>query len=81
MKSQTISARLDPETAKKLDMLVKSTARSRSYLVAEAVETYVKDQAWQIGAIQEGIKDADKGKFATEKEVKKVFKKRGLNED
>ena len=81
MKSQTISARLDPETAKKLDMLVKSTARSRSYLVAEAIETYVKDQAWQIGAIQEGIKDADKGEFATEKEVKKVLKKWGLNED
>ena len=81
MKSQTVSARLDPEIAKKLDMLVKSTARSRSYLVAEAIETYVKDQAWQIEAIQEGIKDADRGKFATEKEVKKVIKKWGLNED
>ena len=81
MKSQTVSARLDPETAKKLDMLVKSTARSRSYLVAEAIETYVKDQAWQIEAIQEGIKYADKGEFVTEKEVKKVLKKWGLNED
>jgi predicted transcriptional regulator len=49
--------------------------------VAEAIETYVKDQAWQIEAIQEGIKDADRGKFATEKEVKKVLKKWGLNED
>ena len=81
MKSKTVSARLDSETAKKLDMLVKSTARSRSFLVAEAIETYVKEQAWQIGAIKEGIKEADKGKFATEKEIKKIREKWGLNED
>jgi predicted transcriptional regulator len=81
MKSQTVSARLKPETAKKLDMLVESTARSRSYLVAEAVENYVKDQAWQIEAIQEGIKEADRGEFASENQVRKTFEKWGLNED
>ena len=73
MKSQTVSARLDPETAKKLDLLVKSTARSRSYLVAEAIGTYVEEQAWQIEAIEEGIKDADQGKFAIDQEVRKTF--------
>jgi RHH-type rel operon transcriptional repressor/antitoxin RelB len=67
--------------AKKLELLVKATARSKSYLVAEAIESYVEDQAWQIEAIEEGIKEADKGKFATERQVKKTFKKRGVNED
>ena len=81
MKTNTVSARLDPETAKKLELLVKATARSKSFLVAEAIETYVEDQAWQIGAIKEGIKDAEKGKFATDREVKKTFKKWGVNED
>jgi predicted transcriptional regulator len=80
MKAQTVSARLNPDTAKKLELLVKATARSRSYLVAEAIETYVEDQTWQIEAIKEGIEEADKGKFATDKEVKKTFKKWGLNE-
>jgi predicted transcriptional regulator len=80
MKTDTISARLNPETAKKLELLVKATARSRSYLVAEAIEAYVEEQAWQIGAIREGIKEADKGKFATDQEVRKTFKKWGLNE-
>lgn len=79
MKADTISARLNPETAKKLELLVKATARSRSYLVAEAIETYVEDQAWQIEAIKEGIKEADKGKFATKSQVKKMFKKWGVN--
>jgi RHH-type rel operon transcriptional repressor/antitoxin RelB len=60
--------------------LVKATDRSKSYLVAEAIANYVEDQAWQIEAIKEGIKEADKGKFATEKQVKKTFKKWGVNE-
>ena len=81
MKTNTVSARLDPETAKKLELLVKATARSKSFLVAEAIETYVEDQAWQIGAIKEGIKEADRGKFATDREVSKIFKKWGVNED
>ncbi len=80
MKAQTVSARLDPDTAKKLELLVKATTRSKSYLVAEAINAYVDEQAWQIGAIKDGIKEADKGKFATDKEVKKTFKKWGLNE-
>jgi RHH-type transcriptional regulator, rel operon repressor / antitoxin RelB len=80
MSSQTVSARLGPESAKKLELLVKATARSRSYLVAEAIETYLEEQAWQIEAIQEGIKEADNGKFATDKEVRKTLKKWGLNE-
>jgi predicted transcriptional regulator len=79
MKSATVSAKLDPSVAEKLDLLAKATARSRSFLVAEAIETYVKDQAWQIQAIQEGIKEADKGNFATDQEVKKAFKKWGVN--
>ena len=81
MKTNTVSARLDPETAKKLELLVKATARSRSFLVAEAIETYVEDQAWQIGAIQEGIREADRGEFATDRDVRKTFKKWGVNED
>ena len=81
MKTNTVSARLDPETAKKLELLVKATARSRSFLVAEAIEAYAEDQSWQIAAIQEGSKVADMGKFATEREVRKSFKKWGVNVD
>ena len=53
MKSATVSAKLKPSVAEKLDLLAKATARSRSFLVAEAIETYIKDQAWQIRAIEE----------------------------
>ena len=46
MKSATVSAKIDPAIAEKLDSLAKATARSKSFLVAEAIEKYVKDQAW-----------------------------------
>ena len=81
MKSATVSAKLEISVAEKLDLLAKATARSRSFLVAEAIEIYVKDQAWQIRAIEEGLKEADNGNFATDKEVKNAFKKWGVNED
>ena len=80
MKSLTVSARLGPETARKLELMAQATARSRSYLVAEAIEAYLEDQAWQIEAIKEGIIEADQGKFATDNEVRKTLKKWGLNE-
>ena len=80
MRTSTVSAKLDPKVAKKLELLVKATDRSKSYLVAEAIETYVEAQAWQIEAIKEGIKEADKEIFATERQVKKIFKKWGVDE-
>jgi RHH-type rel operon transcriptional repressor/antitoxin RelB len=81
MKTSSISTRLDPEVAKKLDLLAKATARSKSFLVAEAIEAYLEEQAWQIKAIQEGVQEADKGNFATDKDVKDTFKKWGVNAD
>jgi predicted transcriptional regulator len=45
------------------------------------IEAYVKDQTWQIQAIQEGVREADIGNFATDKDVKKAFKKWGVNQD
>ena len=80
MKSATVSAKLEPSIAEKLDLLAKATARSRSFLVAEAIETYVKNQAWQIQAIQEGIQEADKGNIATDEKIEQVFQKWGANE-
>jgi len=81
MKTASISTRLDPEVAKKLDLLAKATSRSKSFLVAEAVEAYLEHQAWQIEAIQEGIKEADRGHFATDEEEKRAFERWGVNAD
>ncbi|MCX7249212.1 MAG: hypothetical protein NTX31_16325 [Burkholderiales bacterium] len=38
---------------------------------------YVQSESWQIRDIHEGIKEADAGEFATDKQVKAVFAKYG----
>ncbi len=79
MGNANVTARLDPETKEKLDLLAKSTARSKSFLISEAVRAYVKEQAWQIDAIKEGIKQADAGNFASQAEIGSAFTKWGVN--
>lgn len=67
--------RLDDETLAKLDALAADTDRSRNWLAAKAIESYVELNAWQIEQIKEGIAEADRGEFATEEEVEAVFAK------
>ena len=81
MKTASVSARLTPDTAKKIALLAKALNRSKSYLAAEAIEAYVNDQQWQIEAIVEGIKEADEGKFANERQMKKALAKWGMDEN
>ncbi len=81
MNSSTVSARINDSTAKKLEKLSKATKRSRSFLAAEAIQKYVEDQSWQIEAIKKGIEEADKGNFASDKDIKKFASKWNLNAD
>jgi RHH-type transcriptional regulator, rel operon repressor / antitoxin RelB len=81
MKTETVSARLSPETAKKFALLAKAINRSKSYLAAEAIENYVNDQQWQIDAILKGIKEADEGKFVTDRQLRDTLSKWGVDED
>lgn len=81
MDSVPVSSRVEKAVSEKLDFLSKATARSRSFLINAAIKAYVDDQAWQIEAIKEGIKQADQGKFASNDKVRKTFAKFGVNID
>ncbi len=81
MESIPVSSRVGKTVSEKLDMLSKATSRSRSFLISEAIKTYVEDQAWQIEAIKEGVEQADQGKFASNDKVRKAFAKFGVNID
>jgi predicted transcriptional regulator len=63
------TVRLDDEMLAKLDALAADTDRSRSWIAAKAIESYVELNAWQIAKIKEGIAQADRGEFATEEEL------------
>ena len=66
------TVRLDDSTIDALDRLAERTDRSRSWLVARAVADYVALNEWQIGKIEEGLADADRGDFASDEEMKRI---------
>lgn len=79
MKTEKVSARLSPETAKKFALMAKAINCPMSYLAAEAIEAYVNDQQWQIDAVIKGIKEADEGAFVTDRQMKKALSKWGIS--
>ncbi|MDR3074105.1 MAG: CopG family ribbon-helix-helix protein [Deltaproteobacteria bacterium] len=75
----TVTTRIDDKTQSRLDQLAKAMDRSRSWLVADAIRRYVEEEGWQIAAIEEGVRQADAGNFATEEEVKAAFAEWGVD--
>ena len=55
-----------------LDELARATGRQRSYLASEALRKYLEIESRQIAQIQEGIRAADAGDFATPEHVEDV---------
>jgi len=73
--SITLTLSVDADLKKRLEKLARATRRTRSFLAAEAIRDYVKLNEWQVGEIEKAIQEADRGDFASAKEVKRVFKK------
>ena len=71
--SSLISFRLDSAKKAALDAIADQQDRDRSYVINEAVDFYLKVHDWQIAHIKKAIRQADKGEFASEAEVKKAF--------
>ena len=60
---QAVNFRLENDKIAALDRLAESLDRDRSYLLTEAVDSYLDLHQWQIEQIQEGIREADAGKL------------------
>jgi RHH-type rel operon transcriptional repressor/antitoxin RelB len=74
--SEVMTIRVDRKTKTRLEKLAKAMERTKSYVAAEAIRTYVELNEWQISEIKAALKEADAGDFASEKEVQAVIKKR-----
>lgn len=55
----TFTVRVPADLKKRLDRLAKVVDRSRSWLAADALRSYVEDQQWQLADIEEGLADAE----------------------
>jgi predicted transcriptional regulator len=75
MDTATLTLRVPVEVRNQLDKLAEATHRSKSYLAGEAIRQYLDLEAWQVGEIQQAIKEADAGDFASDDAVNAILKK------
>jgi len=66
-----VTLRLDPGTLRRLDELAQATDRSKAWLAAQAVRTYLDLNEWRIEAIRGAVERADRrgARFLTHDEV------------
>jgi predicted transcriptional regulator len=70
---QTVSVRLDRKNREELDRLATHMERDRSYLVNEAVGSYLARVRWEEAHIKESLRQAKAGKFATDEQVEAAY--------
>jgi len=70
-----ISFRIAPEKVAQLDQIAKAMDRDRSYLLNQAVESYLSEQRRFRAMVEEGFEDMRTGKFFTHEEVEQMIDK------
>jgi predicted transcriptional regulator len=68
-----VTVRLDESRLAELDALATAFDRDRSYLINAAIEAYLEVQRWHLEAIEEGLRDAEAGRLASDDEVEKAW--------
>jgi len=69
--SKTMTLRLDADTLARLDELAEATDRSKAWLAAEAVKTYIALNEWQTKAIRDAVNRANRrdARFVSHEDV------------
>jgi predicted transcriptional regulator len=73
MSEETISVRIGSDKKAALDAIAARTHRDLTLVIDEALSAYLELQAWQAEHIEEGMRQADAGEFASEAEVRAAF--------
>ena len=76
MKTITIGARIDEQLDRDLRTLAAATGRSKSWLVAAALKSFVEAEKEFIEAVEEGIEAANEGRLLDHATVVAEFERR-----
>jgi predicted transcriptional regulator len=68
-----VTFRIEEEKRARLDALAVMQNRDRSYIINEALDSYISVQAWQLAEIDKGLAELDRGEYASEEEIKAAF--------
>jgi predicted transcriptional regulator len=66
---RTISFRIDPEKVAQLDAIAKAMDRDRSYLLNEAVASYLDEQRRFAAMVKEGLEASRKGELIDDEDL------------
>jgi len=69
MADNTVFVHLSDDTKRRLDRLSQATDRSATSITAEALEAYLAEQEWQIAAVDDAIRPAERGEFISHEAV------------
>jgi len=75
-KSVTISARVDPATARALDRLAAAHNRSRSWVLNEAIRAQATAEAEYLAAIDKGLQAAEAGRLIADADLDEALARR-----
>jgi predicted transcriptional regulator len=59
MTKTMISARIPEKLGNEIEALAEATRRSKAFLITEALEDYIRRQAWLVQRIDEAVREAD----------------------
>lgn len=61
--STTMTVRVDAKTRGRLEKLARATARTKSFLAADAIRAYLDQNEWQTRAVEQGVAAAEAGQL------------------
>jgi predicted transcriptional regulator len=71
--AETLTIRIDPEMRESLDAIAAAQDRNRTYVVREALRAYLDLYQWQVKHIQQGVREAEAGKFVSDAEMRRTI--------
>lgn len=72
---ETLTFRTDREKRQALDEIARGLDRDRSWVLNAAIDAYLDVHGWQVARIEEGLRQARAGEFATDEEVARAFRR------
>jgi len=73
--TKVFTVRVPAEVKDQIDALAENMDRSRSWIVNQAIETYIRHNEWFIREVQKGMDAAERGEFASPEEVEATFRR------
>lgn len=78
---RTTTIRLSDETLSRVDTMADRLNRSRSWVINQAVDSYLSHEEWLVKEIHDGLTDLKQNDLATDDDIRRHLIKWGIDAD